>query len=55
MSKKYKAIWADIAEADLKNIIEYITDELCWQHPMIDPGNQVWIRALMNPNKGSIQ
>ena len=27
MSKKYKAIWADIAEADLKNIIEYITDE----------------------------
>ncbi len=27
MSKKYKVIWADIAEADLKNIIEYIADE----------------------------
>lgn len=27
MSKKYKVIWADIAEVDLKNIIEYIADE----------------------------
>ena len=27
MSKKYKVIWADIAENDLKNIIEYIADE----------------------------
>lgn len=27
MSKEYKVIWADIAEADLKNIIEYIADE----------------------------
>lgn len=27
MSKKYKVIWADIAEGDLKNIIEYIADE----------------------------
>ncbi len=27
MSKKYKVIWADIAEDDLKNIIEYIADE----------------------------
>jgi len=25
--KKYKVIWADIAEKDLKNIIEYIADE----------------------------
>jgi len=27
MSKKYKVIWADIAENDLKNIIEYIADD----------------------------
>ena len=27
MSKKYKVIWADIAEDDLKNIIEYIANE----------------------------
>jgi len=27
MSQKYKVIWADIAEDDLKNIIEYIADD----------------------------
>jgi plasmid stabilization system protein ParE len=27
MSKKYKVIWSNIAEKDLKNIIEYIADE----------------------------
>ncbi len=27
MSKKYKVIWSNIAEEDLKNIIEYIVDE----------------------------
>lgn len=27
MSQKYKVIWADIAEEDLKNIIEYIADD----------------------------
>ncbi len=27
MSKKYKVIWSNIAEEDLKNIIEYIADE----------------------------
>ena len=27
MSKKYKVIWADIAEDDPKNIIEYIANE----------------------------
>ena len=27
MSQKYKVIWADIAEDDLKNIIEHIADE----------------------------
>ena len=27
MSKKYKVIWSNIAEKDLRNIIEYIADE----------------------------
>jgi plasmid stabilization system protein ParE len=27
MTQKYKVIWADIAEDDLKNIIEYIADD----------------------------
>ena len=27
MSQEYKVIWADIAEDDLKNIIEYIADD----------------------------
>ena len=27
MSQKYKVIWADIAEDDLKNIVEYIADD----------------------------
>ena len=27
MSREYNIIWADIAEKDLKNIIEYIADD----------------------------
>ena len=27
MSKKYRVIWSNIAERDLKNIIEYIADD----------------------------
>ncbi len=27
MSKKYKVVWSNIAENDLKNIIEYIADD----------------------------
>ncbi len=27
MNQKYKVIWADIAEDDLKNIVEYIADD----------------------------
>jgi len=27
MSQKYKVIWADVAEDDLKNIVEYIADD----------------------------
>lgn len=27
MSKRYKVIWSNVAEEDLKNIIEYIADE----------------------------
>ena len=27
MSSKYNVIWASVAEKDLKNIVEYITEE----------------------------
>lgn len=43
MIQKYKVIWADIAEDDLKNIIEYIADDSLLNAQKVF--NKIWKRV----------